>query len=104
MFSQECTEKDREGRAALTEAQRIDVANKTRLEQIENRLSELSSIERRVAEERLDLARERKQVEALKNMQLCAGCKQPINRNPHFSLSVYPVHNSCFVNDVHFYT
>lgn len=80
-------EKERGGREALLESKRVDSINNSRLEEITSRLEELKFAEKRAAEERLQLARERKQLESLKSMQLCAGCKQPITQNPYFSLS-----------------
>ncbi|XP_067935119.1 fas-binding factor 1 homolog isoform X2 [Watersipora subatra] len=86
-FSKDCVEKERDGRQALMESRRLDTANQARLSEISARLEELKMAEKRFAEERLQLARERKQIDSLKSMQLCAGCKQPVTRNPYFSLS-----------------
>lgn len=80
-------DKEREGRQALIEARRLDSSNQGRLSEISTRLEELKAAEKRFADEKLQLARERKQMDSLKSMQLCAGCKQPISRNPYFSLS-----------------
>ena len=85
-------EKEKEGRSALVESRRLDAVNQTRLNEITTRLEELKQSEKRAAEERLQLARERKQLESLKSMQLCAGCKQPITQNPYFSLSEYNIY------------
>jgi len=91
MFSpfQECTQKEVEGKQALAEARRQDSINQSRLNDISVRLEELKVGEKRFAEERLQLHSERKQLESLKSRQLCAGCKQPVSRNPYFSLSEY---------------
>ena len=76
----------------MVESRRLDAVNQTRLNEITTRLEELKQSEKRAAEERLQLARERKQPESLKSMQLCAGCKQPITQNPYFSLSEYNIY------------
>ncbi|KAF6032170.1 hypothetical protein EB796_009526 [Bugula neritina] len=85
--SMECTQKEVEGKQALAEARRQDSINQSRLNDISVRLEELKVGEKRFAEERLQLHSERKQLESLKSRQLCAGCKQPVSRNPYFSLS-----------------
>lgn len=82
--------KEQNGRRALGEARHLDSTNQARIGEITSRLEELKSAEKRFAEEKIQLARERKQMDTLKAMQLCAGCKQPISRNPYFSLGLYP--------------
>ena len=76
------------GTQALHAARQVESSNQTRLSEISERLEELKAVEKRGAEEKLQLARERSQVQSLKSMQLCAGCKKPISHNPFFSLSM----------------
>lgn len=88
------------GTQALQTARQLETSNQTRLAEISERLEELKAAEKHGAKERLQLAKERKQTESLKSMQLCAGCKGPINRNPYFSLSksIYRKHCEIFTS------
>lgn len=82
------------GTQALETARQLESSNQTRLSEISERLEELKAAEKRGAEERLQFSRERKQIESLKSMQLCAGCKHPVNHNPFFSLSESSLNNN----------
>ncbi|XP_071106308.1 fas-binding factor 1 homolog [Haliotis cracherodii] len=68
----------RDGEKSLLEARQIESQHNQRLDEIQRQLQNIRNMEEHISEEKLRLAKEKKDVENLKNSSLCTNCRTPL--------------------------
>ncbi|XP_067671245.1 fas-binding factor 1 homolog [Haliotis asinina] len=77
-MSEMASRSHRDGEKSLLEARQIESQHNQRLEEIQKQLQNIKNMEEHISEEKLRLAKEKKDVENLKNSSLCTNCRTPL--------------------------